>query len=201
MDARHVQDAVELIAVACERIRELRRRRIGNRTTHQLRDDLAVINRGMTRFSVRGMLLGQKVLWLHHDHVLNELGNLQAMLQAVQPFLDEEEVWRELERDGYSVHKAAQGLAGCRRMIQNVRADVDAHEQLVHQALGGMPTPAAALEQRERGLLDFHDWEDAVLHRTRSTVERIAAHPQPTPSFLPRAAAALVLAMASTATG
>lgn len=198
MDANYVQRAVELVSTACNRIQELRERRIGKRTTQGLQEDTAAVNRNIASShspEQQGLLLSQKALWFHHDHQLGELGNVQAMIEYVIELVNEDAVQQEIAAEGYSLDRVFAGLWHAQDLVTRYRSDVETHEAMLARGLARQPISASHLADVENSLIRSDAWKDLIMQRASDAVSRIKNHSNPPAQ---RSAAALVLAIAST---
>jgi hypothetical protein len=205
MDARQVQEAVELIDVTCRRIAELRQRRIGNRTPLRLLDDWHVASASIRAASSpyeQGILLAQKALLFNHDHLLNGIGNLGTMLGTLGQFAAEPLVQHEISRSGHDWLKTQDCLEQASLLVRQYRAAAEEHERLLAQGLDGKSIALDELEAIERQLLGFSDWEHKIIGVCRAAADRIRQHPafgsEEMSESASRMAAALVLSLAGT---
>jgi hypothetical protein len=207
MDGAQVQAAVELVNAACDRVAQLRRKRIGERTAKQLAEELAMVNRMMrsaSDASQKGNALAQKALWFNHDHLLNELGNLDTMVQALKGMLADEQVRKEIADEGFSLDKTLRHVQTATDWIEQFRANVAQHEAILAGGLDGNTVSTRDLDMLEDRLVRYNDWEQKVAVLGKNAVVRIKQHPGYTtlprqqPSLVKRIAAALVLSIAST---
>jgi len=205
MEARRVQEAVELIDTACSRIAELRQRRMGNRTPLQLLDDWHVTSASIRAAGTpyeQGILLAQKALLFNHDHLLNGIGNLSTMLATLKSFAADSLVQHEISRSGHDWRRAQDCLEHAENLARGYRAATEEHERLLAQGLEGKTIALDELEAIEQQLLAFADWEHKVTGVGRAAAERIKQHPafgsEEMPGAASRMAAALVLSLAGT---
>ena len=201
MDAVSAQKTLNSIDTACGRISELRSRRLGGRTSEQLAEDITLLNRAMivSENPQKGLLLSQKALLLNHDHVLNEVGNLQRMLKAVQDCLTDSNVQHEIHTAGYAVDKVFQRMNNNLKRLTLFRKTALAHERLLQQALGGISTQAQHLETIEGKLVQHDAWAERITTETHAALVRIKQHKNKNEKTLGRMAASLVLAVSNTA--
>lgn len=186
---------VDLVTLACERIAELRTRRIGKRASAELAEDLWVINRLLaSRSEERGIFLAQKAFLFNHDVLFCELGNVKALLHGLEKGIRNPEVKKLITSNGYSVVKVHQAIGKGLQLVGRYRASVDAHEYLLQQGLEGVPVSDTMLKALEKKLLDFHLWEEKILQASGLVLEKIKQY---NAEARPRGVAALALAIAN----
>ncbi len=200
MKPEQVQDAARLIDAACDRIRELRRHRIGDRKNKQLWADWAAINKNIRATEEHGPLLAQKALWFNHDDLLIEIGSLKAIMKTLQGLARDPDVQDELAREGYSLEKTMTRIEQGLQWLPRFQATVIAHEDILAQGLEGKPLNLDDLESLENRLVRFGEWESKVTEYGQAATNRVKQYDlgRQSLSFVRRVAASLILAIAST---
>ncbi len=194
MEDSHINKAVELIDTACDRIIELRSRRIGDRSVQDLHEDVAIINRNIATAQDKGIFLGQKALWFNHDTQLSELGNMKAIVDKLQEILKDKGVQTELINNGFSLDKTFSSLQYSQELIKSLRSHVATHENLLARGLSGLPVPSKHLESLETKFVSGELWKDKVIQSGKEVTNRVKSKK----ASSERKAAALILAIANT---
>ena len=196
-----LKTAVRIISDGCECIRELRKIRIGSRTTQVLIDELRMLNRAISASddtAHRGRLLAQKALWFNQDKLLSELGIVRGMINAVQRCINDN-VLDKIASKRYDVSRARGSLQEVYDQVKLTQDTVLKHEAMLAHGLEGRKVSHDELAELEEKITSSHTLIDAISSAASDTAKRIAQHPDFSKDNQHKMAAALVLAMASAA--
>jgi hypothetical protein len=197
MESSMLLQALESVSIACERVRELRTRRIGERTPSKLTEDITLLNRAIAASGDHGPLLAQKALLLNHDQLLNEFGNLQNVLKNAKECMADVHVQHALHHSGHAVDKVFLAMQEQEKQLEAAHTAVLEHEHLLSKALGGAVVSSLALNAVESRIIGHDVWTERVLAAAQATLGRIREHGSQDERNLHRMAASLVLAVAS----
>lgn len=199
MDARQLRRALDTIRTAAGELKDLRWHRVGRHSAAELREELEAINKGIA--AGNGLLLRQKLEWFNHDSLLKELGNLKVIMQQLTNILADADVRQEIIQEGFSFGATAHNVEHTLQWIQEARAAVDRHEQVVQKALQGIPAKTGEMLALEYPFLELTELEERVEALSQQVLDRASRYDlerQPRP-FLNRVAAAIVLPFAAAA--
>jgi tetratricopeptide (TPR) repeat protein len=175
MNAKQAKRTIGIVQAALAELRDLRWHRTGRHTASQLREELEAFNRGIAAGNT--MLLRQKLEWFHHDSIRRELGNIQAVLRQLYPFLNEASVQQQIRYTGYEPGKIMHHFAHSLEWVEKLRSVVDAHESLVKQVLAGSPAEHSMMTKLEDRILRLNDWEERVARLCKGAVAEVKYHP------------------------
>jgi tetratricopeptide (TPR) repeat protein len=175
MKAKQAKRTIGIVQAALAELRDLRWHRTGRHTAAQLREELEAFNRGIAAGNM--MLLRQKLEWFHHDSIRRELGNIQAVLRQLYPFLTDASVQQQIRETGYEPGKVMHHFAHSLEWVEKLRSVVDAHESLVKQALAGSPVEHSMMTKLEDRILRLNNWEERVARLCEGAVAEVTYHP------------------------
>ncbi len=209
MDERQVRRVVKLVADACERIQELRRRRIGKMSSLEFWNALVSANKAINAtddLKAKSEKIALKHQWLNPDLLLSELGSLQTLIESLEILMDSE-VLAEIKSEGYDANRIRMLVEKGGKMVEQAKTFVGAWENAYRRLLAGQSvkhSELSALEYKIAGMT--HGLEDAIVHQQAPAVARVVqqtayrtppANVETRRSFLRRMAASIVLAGAS----
>ncbi len=197
-----IKGAVSSISATCGTIQELRRQRIGARTTAEFFDDVEGINRQIKAASdgmQAGSLRAQKLLWFNYGLLNDEVANIGAVLNVVEHVVDDDALGK-LSAGGYDREKVLKLLNDGKKMLARIRADIVLHENSLARKLEGAGISDDSLNKIEHRIIALHAIEDGIIRTMPAVIEEISKKHRSiggSAKFRTWAAASLALAAAS----
>ncbi len=197
-----IKGAVSSISTACGTIQELRKKRIGSRTTAQFWNEVEGINRqikGAADEKQAGALRAHKLLWFNYGTLNDEVANLGAVLRVVEHVVDDDAL-DKISAAGYDRDKVLKLISEGKKMLAGIRADIALHEDNLARKLEGAGISDDSLNRLERRMAALHVIEDNVVKTMAATAGEISKKHRSmrnSAKFRTWAAASLALAAAS----
>ncbi len=198
-----INGAVSSIRNACWTIQELRKKRIGSRTTAQFWNEVEGINRQIKSAVDKkqaGALRAQKLLWFNYGTLNGEVANLGAVLRVVEHVVDDDAL-DKISAAGYDRDRVLGLISEGKKMLAGLRADIALHEDNLARKLEGAGISDDSLNRIECRIMGaLHGLEDSILKAMPAMAGEISKKRKSMPAsrkFLNWAAASLALAAAS----